>query len=215
MLEDVIFIKKAIQNSDYILLDFDGVIFDTNELKESAISEASKKFCNDSYHRVFIDFFTKFNGIPRLNKIEKFFPNEKLEILKKYNQILNATYMNANLTKGALGFLEMLHINKKNTFIISGGEHKEIINLLKKNRLENFFDEILCAPYLKKDILKKFSYKKSFFIGDSKVDYESALVNKINFCFMYRYTQFYNWKEFFANKDIFIIKSLGELCRKE
>ena len=68
-----------------IFIDFDGVICDTNTLKEKNIKEAYK-YVFGEYNIDFVQFFTKNNGVPRELKLKQYFNSPTLEekILKKY-----------------------------------------------------------------------------------------------------------------------------------
>ena len=45
------------------------------------------------------------------------------------------------------------------------------------------------------------------FIGDSRYDYEVAWQFDLDFFFMTNYTEFKDWKLYFADKDVVILKN--------
>ena len=110
-----------------IFIDFDGVVCDTNTLKERNISEAYK-YVFGNYNKKFVEFFTKNNGIPRELKLNCYFNSDVIEnkILKKYS-ILNQTLLNVGLSAG---FKEFLRIND----ILTCRGHKKT-----KNRYHEIF----------------------------------------------------------------------------
>jgi phosphoglycolate phosphatase-like HAD superfamily hydrolase len=49
------------------------------------------------------------------------------------------------------------------------------------------------------------------FIGDSKYDYECAREANIDFIFVYKYSEFIGWQDYFSDKRVTIISDLREL----
>ena len=171
-----------------IFIDFDGVISDTNTLKEKNIKEAYK-YVFGEYNIDFVDFFTKNNGVPRELKLNKYFNSPIIEekILKKYFS-LNKNLLNAKLSNGFLDYLKIN--NKSDFFILSGGDRTEIVNFLKKNNVFHIFEEILTGPKTKSQNLTKFNLTESdVFIGDSKHDFIVAKEYNLNFIFMTEFSQ--------------------------
>ena len=48
-----------------LIFDVDGVIFDSNTLKEKNIKEASLSFVDETIAIDFVAYFTQLNGVPR------------------------------------------------------------------------------------------------------------------------------------------------------
>lgn len=189
---------------DNIIFDFDGVVVNSNFIKEKCIFEASKNFCEKDYHEKFIEYFTKHNGVPREGKINRFYSAKDSEqILKKYNDILSEKLNEVELTKDLKRYLEILKLKNLKLFILSGGNQKEVFNILQSKGLENEFVKIMGGPKTKEQNLDECSLSgKSIFIGDSLKDYEVSYKYGLDFIFMYGYTQFNTWEEFFRDKSI-------------
>ena len=171
-----------------IFIDFDGVISNTNFIKEKNIKNATKKILGKQ-DELFIKYFTTNNGIPRELKLKSYFNDEKLEkkILDKYSD-LNNNLDNAELNLGLLDFLE---INKdENLFILSGGDLNEIEYLLKKNNILNYFSDVLTGPKTKSQHLSSIKLNShDFFIGDSNHDYQVSKKFNLKFIFMTDFSQ--------------------------
>lgn len=199
---------KTYQN---LILDFDGVILDSNFIKENAIREVANFFLNDSQKEEFVNFFIQNNGIPREIKIKKFINDGKKynNFLKRYNKILNANLKNAKFTINAIYFLKLVASNNLPIYILSGGDEKEVVNFLKSQNLFSIFNKIMGGPKTKYENLNGLSLKgKTLYIGDSIVDYEVANKYSFDFIYMYQYSQFKEWREFFKHKkEVKIIKN--------
>ncbi len=195
-----------------IIFDFDGVIVDSNFIKEECISKASQNFCNKVLHEKFVKYFIANNGIPRQIKIKKFFNIQDSEkILLEYERFLQNQIETINLTKGAKSFLNKLY-PQQTLYMLSGGTGNEIKQILLQYKLRDIFYLIMSGPKTKEENLQNIILKgNTLFIGDSKTDYEVAIKYNFDFIFMYGYTQFKEWKSFFHDKKIKIIKDLEEL----
>jgi len=55
-----------------IIFDFDGVVLDSNNIKRDAIKEAVNGVLKEKDVGEFVDYFIRYNGIPRRDKVEKF-----------------------------------------------------------------------------------------------------------------------------------------------
>lgn len=194
-----------LKNYNNIILDFDGVILDSNFIKEKAISEIANKFLDNKRGKEFVNYFISNNGLPREIKIKKYFNDEKMynEILNQYNSILNIKLRDARFTTSFEVFLKKLDFYNLSSYILSGGDEKEIISLLENRDLLKIFTGIMGGPLTKYENIDNLKLNgKTLYIGDSKIDYEVADKYNFDFIFMYGYTQFKEWKEFFRDKDI-------------
>lgn len=198
-----------------IILDFDGTIVDSNEIKKDAIINAIESFGTKKKNEEFIHYFIYNNGMPREDKINKFFKeSDANKILECYNLILKKR-KNVSLS---FGFEEFLFSVKKiiPLIILSGGQKDEIYDILQYHEILSYFNKIYTAPKNKYDNIKSMNLEgKSLYIGDSVIDYEVSKTIDCDFIFMYRYTQFKEWKSFFRNKnDVCIIQDFKELYQE-
>jgi len=191
-------------NYENIIFDFDGVIVDSNFIKEKCIFDASKSFCKNDLHLRFVEYFVKNNGIPREIKINKFFSKvDATKILEKYNINLSKQLNEINTTNGFESYISFLQLNEKKLYVLSGGTQAEVLMVLKQKSIESFFLKVMGGPKTKEEnINESFIDGKTIFIGDSLKDYQVAEKYGYDFIFMYGYTQFKEWKEFFKDKNI-------------
>ncbi len=202
-----------------VVFDFDGVIVDSNKIKEVAIEAATGCFVHDKTRlSKFVEFFVENNGIPREEKIFSYFKDDKLakKILDKYNEILKRHLPNAKMIKGLLDFLQIIRYYDLNAIILSGGDKDEIKQVVKRLGLHEYFKKILCGPLRKSKNLNNLKLKgESLYIGDSKIDHEIALEFNFDFVFMYGHTQFNDWRRYFDEKNNVIIeKDFVSLTKK-
>lgn len=169
-----------------IFIDFDGVIVDSNEMKEVCIQESIYKVCgcNQKSHSA-INFFNRNAGIPRKNKLLKFFNQaETFEIMKLYGNKCSEEYSNLKPIHGTDQFLDSIKQKYKSIkiFILSGGEKDEILEFIKQNKINTFFEDVLASNKLKSEhLIDLKASKNDFFIGDSQKDFEMALKHPIKF----------------------------------
>jgi len=179
-----------------ILLDFDGVVCDSNGLKEMNILKAAEKVVSRDVALQFQQYFTSNNGIPREIKINHFFKDAQIaeSILQDY-EALNKNLVNASLVPGIETFLES---NKAAEItIISGGVESEIKHYLQQHNLDKYIARVLCGPKTKEENLQTIAINEScVFIGDSLHDFEVAEKFSVDFIFIYGYTQFTGWSTF-------------------
>ncbi|MGK0469494.1 HAD family hydrolase, partial [Clostridium sp.] len=184
---------------------------DSNFIKEKAIIKASKNYLDNEN---FVNYFIGNNGLPRNIKIAKYFNDKECSvILNNYNNILKISLLNASFTKNIDSFINKLEFYKLKPYILSGGEKEEIISLLQERCYLNKFNKIMGGPLTKYENLDNLKLEGNvLYIGDSLIDYEVAKKYNFDFIFMYGYTQFSNWKEYFTDKkEVLVIKNFESL----
>lgn len=182
------------KNIKAIILDYDGVIAESVNVKTEAFAELYRPYGEEVVNKV-VAHHEANGGISRFEKF-KIYHKEYLgqEIDKKKVQNLAEQFSDLVMQKviespyvpGAYEFL--LNNHKKFDFFISTGTPiGEIEKILKAKEIRQFFIEVYGSPEKKpihvKKILKKYGYdkKKVVFIGDALTDRDAARVNGIKF----------------------------------
>lgn len=186
---------------DHVVFDCDGVLFDSNRIKESNIRDATRAVIDDegTVER-FVSFFTGNNGVPREAKIRAHFESEAVAdaILKGYNSLNESSVTTLTLLPDARRVLSALAEGDVRLHVLSGGDEREVRRLLDANEVGHLFANICGGPIAKAAHLERLNLKGSVcYFGDSKLDYEVALAFGFDFVFLYRYTQFVGWKDYF------------------
>jgi len=185
----------SISGYDLILIDCDGVIINSNYMKEQNIKESLQKYLNnpDDVNSI-VHSFTKNNGLPREQKLRMFISDERIltNILNDYNH-LNLV----RITKSIIidGFEENIRkLSKSKKYVLSGADTSELNHILHSLQLDQYFNGILGAPKTKMEHVSELIFKSGIFIGDSEYDVKVAEENKIDFILMTKFTQWLNWE---------------------
>jgi phosphoglycolate phosphatase-like HAD superfamily hydrolase len=191
------------------IFDFDGVILDSNNIKKIAIGKAVQGVLSSQKAREFVDYFVSLNGIPREVKIEKYVPKGQfLQVLSKYEKILDKKLKDAKLIPGVVNIIENIFKLDKSMIVLSGGAQEEVLNLLKKKGLDNYFNGVYGGPKNKEDNLNELSLNKPvLYFGDSEVDYLVSKNNGFDFVFVYGASNIVDWENKVMNWQL--VKSVS------
>jgi phosphoglycolate phosphatase-like HAD superfamily hydrolase len=188
---------------DQLVFDCDGVIVDSNGVKEGNIREAARSVCDPDTTDRFVAYFTGNNGLPREPKIVAFFddPATQQAVLSAYNRLNAATVPLLEPDPVARRFLEQCSRAGVTMYLLSGGDEREVELLLDNAGIAPLFRAILGAPLTKVEHLERLNLAgRTCYFGDSRYDYEVATRFGFDFVFLSRYTQFRDWREFFAHR---------------
>lgn len=186
-----------------IFFDLDGVILDTNSIKKRNIAIAVA-FKDAAFREEFVSYFTSNNGIPREVKINNYFVGgEADKVLECYNLLNQDILDEAKPVPGVVALLQDLAQQGIPLHVFTGGTEKESRNLLVKLGLASYFSDIHGGPRTKKENFDQRTHHHPILMfGDSRSDYEFATSEGIDFVFVHGYTQFSDWQEFFATRNI-------------
>lgn len=176
-----------------IFIDCDGVIIDSNSIKEDNISKVLKKYLSED---IFNDCFLYFNsnpGMPREKKLSRFIFSENLLncILDEYNKLNLESLKNSKLVDGVIDFLKAMRSENKKIFMVSGGLREELVEIFSYKQLNSYFDAILGGPYTKEENIRSIIHHgESIYFGDSQIDLETAILFRMDFIFVSGYTKY-------------------------
>ena len=189
-----------IKNIRLVLLDLDGVMFDTKKNMQMSWSKVQKDF---ELKNTFNDYF-KHIGIP-FNKILK-----KIFIKKDFNKIHKA-YQNESirqsrkikLYRGVRETLKNLNKRKITLGVVTSKDKFRTLKLIKKFKIDI---KIIVTPskklrgkpfpdqLLKAIKIAKTNVSNAIYVGDMLVDYKAAKKSNINFVHTkYGYGKSYNF----------------------
>lgn len=199
-----------------IILDVDGVIFDSNNVKKENIFKATETFTNYNTANNFTSYFIGLSGIPREQKIKSYFKGQHEladKILTYYNSLNDKSIYSVQLTPDAFKFIELCFTYKKTIIALSGGAENELHKLFNLHKLNKYFKYVFGGPKTKEENINGVLFNKPIlYIGDSAVDFETAEKLDAKFVFMSGYTGFQNWQSFIEEKKhLSVINALTEL----
>lgn len=189
-----------------ILFDCDGVLLDSNEVKSRAFFELALPYGVDAATR-FVEDHRARGGVSRFVKIREFFSDilgrtdgteeEQQHMLASYSEIVRNGLLDCPETRGARTLLNELQHEGANSFVVSGSAEDELAAILQARGLERYFLGVFGSPRNKHEILQDLVSSKQLrlpavFIGDSRVDYETARSFSLDFVMV---TDYSDWKD--------------------
>ena len=200
-----------------IILDCDGVIFDSNLLKINAFRKALCQY-DPAIVEDFINYFKNNFGASRYRLLEVFvesFLGEKFNqdkysnILRCYAQECVELYKSADFTSRLVEFLDQ-H-KGKTLYIASGSDGLELENVFVYRGIAQYFKGIYGSPVAKTEIVGRICSRhpneKILMIGDAKSDMVASNDNGIDFIFMRRFSTSQEMRE---NTNVISVDDLGD-----
>jgi len=171
-----------------VFFDFDGVIADSADIKTKAFARIFAGYGPDIEKKI-INYHLLNEGISRFEKFRYFYKNILLKDIcekelkhlgKKFSKLVLEEVLVAPFMEGAIETLEQLKQKHIPSYIVSGTPQDEIIFIVKKKNISNYFIELHGSPRQKdeiiNDILKRHCHQpiKCLFVGDAMSDYNAA-----------------------------------------
>ena len=183
-------------NSEYqaFVFDFDGVLADSVEVKTEAFSRLFEDHGPEIQKQV-VEHHRNNGGMTRAEKIQHYFdaflgqPIDDSRLSKLCENFANLVVDNvvaAAEIPGARKFLETWH-GKIPLFIDSATPDKEIVEIVERRGLADFFEEVLGSGKPKAQnlayILDRYNIQaeRCLFFGDAGSDYQAAIKCGVNF----------------------------------
>ena len=176
-----------------LILDFDGVVIESNEVKTNAFHNVFSRFPEFTdtmmeYHNanVSVTRFSKFDHLLELmgkkNDLEL-----KSSIAENFSRQVLQGMMKVPLVQGAISFLNLV-TPRMPVYLASVTPAGELALILEQRNLSHWFREVYgCPPWTKpdaiRDILSKEGIKpeQALLIGDSAGDQRAAMICGIDF----------------------------------
>jgi phosphoglycolate phosphatase-like HAD superfamily hydrolase len=178
-----------------ILWDFDGVILNSNKVRDWGFEQIFSDFDTDLVNRLLV-FHKKNGGLSRYVKIRYFFEkllNESVtekkiqEYANKFSVLMRTELINPdNLISETVSFIQANSM-KYNFHIVSGSDQNELRFLCEELKIKHHFLSIHGSPTPKIELVKilmekhNYEVKETCLIGDSVNDYDAANENNIQF----------------------------------
>lgn len=178
----------------HIILDFDGVLAETNTIRFEGFSLLFSDY-PDNHVTELVEYARLNGGLSRYEKIRYFFENirnetittEEVDVLaKKYSALVKQKVIDSEPVRGSVEFLNSCY-RRCALAIVSGSDEDELRDVCRARGIDKFFVKILGSPESKeKNLYKlltemKWKNKECLFIGDSLNDLNAAVANRIAF----------------------------------
>ena len=184
-----------------IIFDFDGVICDSVNVKTEAFVAMYKAYGDEVVAKV-IRYHLEQGGISRYEKF-RYFHKELLGVIltdeevmtmgDKFSSIVLQKVIDSPYLPGVLDFIKKQH-KQAELFICTGTPETEIVIILEKKNLIQYFTGIFGAPKSKSDIIREImlhhhkSPEELEFFGDAMTDYQAAMETNVKFIGVYSTT---------------------------
>jgi len=181
---------------EVILWDFDGVIIDSNTVREFGFREVLKEFDSEQVEQL-IDFHNANGGWSRYVKFRYFYEEilerpisetKVQELANRFSSIMVDRLPNPELLiKETVRFIQEMNLQGKQMHIVSGSDGNELRALCERLELSKYFLSINGSPTPKSALVKSIvengniSASEYCLIGDAVNDYEAARKNYIQF----------------------------------
>jgi len=185
-----------ISNVKLILWDFDGVLLNSNAIREHGFLKVLANFPSDSVDKL-LNFHRENGGLSRYVKFRYFIEeclNETAsdDIIQTYANSFSVIMQELLVDKDllipeTLNFVKMYY-SKIPMHIVSGSDQTELRDLCAKLNISKYFLSINGSPTTKSVLVKNImidctiDHEKVVLIGDSINDYDAAKSNDIKFC---------------------------------
>jgi len=177
-----------------VIFDFDGVLVESVDIKTKAFAKMYQQYGSEIEKSV-IDFHLAHGGVSRNEKLRYYEERllgrhlslEKENLLAKtFSDMVKTDVIKAPFVPGAEQFLLSYH-QRLALFVVSGTPHEELYDILAKRDMLKYFLSVYGAPYRKFEAIENilmlygFDGQSVVMVGDSRTDYEEAMIAGINF----------------------------------
>ena len=192
--------SKGILNVKLCVLDCDGIIFNSNQLKTQAYAntlsalgydeEQVAQFVQLHLHDVSVSRFHKFTHFFRDLLKDPEYETKTNKALELYSDSCLKLYETLTPEPGALAFVAKSPTSPDKTYVISGGAQTELNDVFQHHNILDKFNQICGSPTTKIEhlskILKdtKIDPNDVLFIGDGWTDFKTSKALGCHFCFL-------------------------------
>ena len=207
-----------------IIFDCDGVILNSNFQKIEAYRNAAITYgASKIQAEDLVTYHISLTGISRYVKFKHFLKEIMGEditdsSMKKLVGNLNVEVINLLKDCEVASGLEKLKSQTKNStwMVASGGDQEELRFLFKEKGIASFFEGgIYGSPSSKHQIVEEKMKDKNFlptlFLGDSLYDIQTAQKYKLDFIFIYGWTDLKDWKKICNENGLPYVEKIQDL----
>lgn len=172
---------------DALVLDFDGVLVDSVDVKTRAFAELYAEHGPEvvarvvAYHRAHggISRFEKFRHFHRAFLGQALSAEAEAELARRFSELVEDAVVEAPWIAGAREFLEA-HYRPLPLFVASGTPEDELKRIVARRGVQHYFAGVHGAPLTKGEIItalvrgRKLRPERVLMVGDSDSDFQGA-----------------------------------------
>lgn len=177
-----------------IIYDFDGVICDSVNVKTEAFAELYSAYGQDIQQQV-VQYHLAHGGISRFEKVRHYHTNllnipitdeEVIDWADQFASLVKEKVIKSSYIKGADTFIKK-YSNQYPQFICTGTPESEIIEILGRREIQQYFKGVYGSPKDKKTIIEIilkhhfFESDEMIYFGDALTDYHAAKTFNMRF----------------------------------
>ena len=181
-------------SADAVIFDFDGVLAESVEVKTTAFAQLFAPYGNDIVKQV-VQYHLTHGGISRFEKFHYYYNNllgkplsreEETVLGEKFSQLVVEEVVASPWTPGAEKCLQKWQQTIP-LFVASGTPEQELIEIIKRRKMANFFRSVHGSPTHKEEIIEsllekyQFSRTRVLMVGDAMTDFNAAKTCNIKF----------------------------------
>lgn len=178
-----------------IFWDFDGVLLNSNPIRDRGFEEVLKDYPEEQVKEL-LSFHQANGGLSRYVKFRYFFETIRGESVSdeqiqewanRFSDIMRKLLTDPSLQIAETIAYVMAWHDKIQMYIVSGSDQEELRFLCREHDIAQYFKRIHGSPIPKKEWVKAILQEESIdeagcvLIGDSINDYEAASANNISF----------------------------------
>lgn len=179
---------------DAIILDFDGVLIESVDVKTRAFVRLYAPFGPEIESKV-VAYHLAHGGVSRFEKF-RYFHNvllgeplsaaQEARLAEEFSSLVEDAVVAAPWVRGAREFVETHH-GALSLFVASGTPEDELKRIIERREMADYFVDVKGAPATKGEILSDFIRRhrlrreRTLMVGDARADYEGAREARVAF----------------------------------
>ncbi len=194
-------------------------------MKAGAFFEAARPHGEEAAARL-ADHHRANGGLSRFEKFRYLFETllgrddydaDLARALARFAEVSREGLMNAPEAEGLRDLLARINGDGALAFVVSGGLQEEVQGVLEARSLARHFEGIFGSPDSKDLILSREldcgggMTRPAVYVGDSRHDFEAARRHGLEFVFVSAWTEFTDWRDYFAGSAVTIVEGVADL----
>ncbi len=179
---------------DAVVLDFDGVLTQSVDVKTRAFAELYEPYGAETVSKV-VAYHLAHGGISRFEKFRHFHsvflnralgPDEEAELGARFAALVEDAVVGSPWVAGAHEFLDRYH-RELPLFVASGTPEDELVRIIARRNASQYFAGVGGSPRAKCDIITafveagRFRTDRVLMVGDASTDYDGARLAGVGF----------------------------------